>query len=119
MSNHNYKQYYNNKSTNNKTADVVTAQEVTIDEEIPVVVETIDPVIVTPEPAPAEPTTGVVVDCKKLNIRKAASKLADIVTVVPAGTKLVIDLNKSKPEWYSVCTAAGIEGYCMKGFVKI
>ena len=128
MSKHNYKQYYNNKPADeNKVADVMTVRELVADEVVePTVTATTVaesavemPKIDEPEVvAPVEPITGKVVDCQKLNIRKAASKLADVLVVVPVGTKLTIDLDKSKGDWYSVCTAAGIEGYCMKEFVK-
>ena len=63
--------------------------------------------------------TGVVYNCEKLNIRKSASKDSDVVTVVDAGSELLIDSAKSTYNFYKVCTASGIEGYCMSEFVKV
>lgn len=62
---------------------------------------------------------GVVYNCEKLNIRKSASKDSDVVTVVNAGSELLIDSAKSTYNFYKVCTASGIEGYCMAEFVKV
>lgn len=63
--------------------------------------------------------TGVVYNCEKLNIRKSASKDSDVVAVVDAGSELLIDSVKSTYNFYKVCTASGIEGYCMSEFVKV
>ena len=62
---------------------------------------------------------GIVVDCAKLNVRKAPSANADIVCVIDASTNLVVDSKASTDEFYKICTSAGIEGYCMKKFIKI
>ena len=63
--------------------------------------------------------TGVVYNCEKLNIRKSASKDSDVVAVVDVGSELLIDTAKSTYNFYKVCTASGIEGYCMSEFVKV
>lgn len=75
----------------------------------------------TPAPAPEpEPTlTGVVSGCGKLNIRKEPSATAEILCEVANKSELVIDPNKSTDDWYSVCTPAGVEGFCMKQFVTL
>jgi len=58
---------------------------------------------------------GVVTDCLKLNIRENSG----IVTVVTCLTELKIDPTMSTGDWYAVCTASGIEGFCMKKFVAV
>ena len=63
--------------------------------------------------------TGVVYNCEKLNIRKSASKDSDVVAVVDVGSELLIDTAKSTYNFYKVCTASGIEGYCMSEFVRV
>ena len=68
---------------------------------------------------PVKTHTGVVYNCEKLNIRKSASKDSDVVAVVDAGSELLIDSAKSTYNFYKVCTASGIEGYCMAEYVKI
>jgi hypothetical protein len=70
------------------------------------------------EPEPATPMTGVV-NATRLNIRESPSINAKIVAVVPVFTELLIDSDQADDEWYSVCTASGIEGFCMKEFVVI
>ena len=70
------------------------------------------------EPAKPEPKTGVVT-ANKLNIRKLPAPTAEVVTVVDKNAKLMIDPEYETVEWFKVCTAAGIEGYCMKKFVEV
>ena len=62
---------------------------------------------------------GVVDGCEKLNMRKDFNKESDIVTIIAKGTELTINLSESTDDFYKVCTAAGIEGYCMKKFISI
>jgi hypothetical protein len=66
------------------------------------------------------PTTvkGVVYGCSKLNVRAAASLFAEIVCVMDVKSEVMIDVNKSDNEWFYVCTASGIEGYCLRKFVE-
>ena len=65
------------------------------------------------------PRFGKVYNCVKLNIREAPTKDSDIISVVPAGTTLEIyEDDLMDHEWYRVCTAFGVEGYCMKYFIK-
>lgn len=62
---------------------------------------------------------GVVTDCLKLNIREKPSKGSRVVAIVTCLDELEISMGDSNDEWYAVCTAAGIEGFCMKKFVAI
>lgn len=64
-------------------------------------------------------TTGVVVDCFKLNVRKESTTASDIVAVVPEGTKLVIDVGNSTVSWYAVLLDGDKSGFVMKQFVKV
>ena len=66
-----------------------------------------------------EPIIGVVTDCKKLNIRVSPTMDSSVICEAPTGTEVLVDLAESTTNWYSVCTAAGISGYCMKTFIKI
>lgn len=72
-----------------------------------------------PETQESELVFGVVTNCVRLNIREEPSISAPIITEVNALSELMIDLAASNEEWYSVCTEAGIEGFCMKKFVAI
>lgn len=128
MSNKYYKNYNNISST--KPAEEVTPEvtpvEVEVKEEVKV--EEPTPVVedVKPEPAPTpvvkpqpKPATGTVTGCAKLNVRKEPNKDAEILAVINEGSEVVINRIKSTVEFYAVCTAAGIEGYCMKKFITV
>lgn len=62
---------------------------------------------------------GVVTDCLKLNIREKPSKDSRVVTVVTCLDELEIDMSNSNDDWYAICTATGVEGFCMKKFVAV
>ena len=64
-------------------------------------------------------TTGVVSNCIRLNIRKEPRSDAEVVTVVAISDELHVYLDSSTEDWYCVCTATGIDGFCMKTFVEL
>lgn len=68
---------------------------------------------------PVKEVKGIVVDCVRLNVRKNPEPKAEILCAVDAKQDLLIDEANSTADFYKVCTAAGIEGYCMKKFVAI
>lgn len=68
---------------------------------------------------PVKEVKGIVVDCVRLNVRKNPEPKAEILCAVDAKQDLLIDEANSTEDFYKVCTAAGIEGYCMKKFVAI
>lgn len=115
MSKKDYTKFSNNKVVNNKSEEIqngVQDVEVKIEE---MANETIEEVVEENR----KDILGVVVDCDKLNIRKEPSINADIVCMIDASTNLIVDYESSTDEFYKICTYAGIEGYCMKKFVKI
>lgn len=73
-----------------------------------------------PEEVESEETIeeGVVEGCAKLNVRKEASKTAEIVCVINKGDLVVIDRANSTEDFYKVSTS-DFEGYCAKAFIKI
>lgn len=125
-SKHNYTQYSNNKKNPAEEIEQVDAIEAAVENEafdtvvstpvepveIDMVNETVETVVLP------ETVTGVVVDCTKLNIRVAPNTTATVACVVDVASKIEIDVAKSTDEWFHVCTAAGIEGYCMRKFVE-
>lgn len=69
-----------------------------------------------------ESKVGTVSNCVKLNLRKLPlvdSDGANIITELLAGAAVVIDEDESTPNFYKVTTEAGLEGYCMKQFIKL
>ena len=66
-----------------------------------------------------EPVVGVVTDCVRLNIRENPTSDSPVVSVIDASTELVIICEESTNDFFKICTASGIEGYCMKKFITI
>lgn len=62
---------------------------------------------------------GVVAGCALLNVRAEPSLDAEIACQIVDGAELVIDETDSTEFFYRVCTATGVEGYCMKEYVVI
>lgn len=107
MAKHNYTQYSKKNNVVENTEKVV---ETTIPE-VELVEETVETVTL---PKTVE---GVVVNCAKLNVREEASLDSDVVAVLDAMSEIEINVNESTSEWFKICTATGIEGYCMRKFV--
>lgn len=120
MSKHNYSQYSNknrneqNKQNNQKAIEKkVEASEVKMEvTPAPVVMqETVETVSL--------PTTvkGIVARCSKLNVREKPIVTSDIVGVLDARSEIEIDVKKSTASWFHVCSASGVEGYCMREYI--
>ena len=56
---------------------------------------------------------------KNLYVRKEASKDSEPVGIVTDKDDLSIDVARSTDDFYKVITSNGLEGYCVKEFVKI
>lgn len=122
MAKHNYSQYSKKKSKDeatNVTETEVNVSEMTVNR----VVESprIDDLISTAAEVKMEPklTTGIVTGCSKLNVRSEPETTADILCVLNSGSEVKIDRANSTEEWFKITNAAGIDGYCMRKFVKI
>lgn len=62
---------------------------------------------------------GAVANCIKLNVREGPQTDAAVICEVACHTEVMIDENESTEEFFKVCTAAGIEGFCMKKFIAV
>ena len=89
-----------------------------------IVIPEVEPIV--PEPVIPEPVVepenrkfGKVSNCKKLNIRKLPSRDAEIVSELIEGSEVMIDEKESTALFYKICTEHGIEGFCMKQFIKV
>lgn len=125
MSNHNYSQYSNKPNNQNRNFDNKPKTEPKpVMEEVKPVVETsevIRPSLVqeTVETKPVPETVkGTVVGCTKLNVRKSPSITGEVVAILSVDSDVEIDIQKSNFEWFHVCTAIGVEGYCMRKFIN-
>ena len=63
--------------------------------------------------------SGKIIDCDFLNVREQASVDANVVCLIGKDDEVMINKNESTEDFYKVCTATGIEGYCMKRFIAI
>jgi hypothetical protein len=131
MANHNYSQYSNNKKNGgnagkkNPVAEVETKVgeviETPVEATTPEVKMEVEPIIETVETKEVPKTvTGTVANCTKLNVRTKPSLTADVVTVITAGEKVTINVDKSNREWFCVAVdngEHGYNGYCMKKFI--
>lgn len=122
-----HKHNYTNYSKPQETPVVPVTEEVvapvvedepvvTPDPEVTPVIE--DAPVADPEPE-NDDLMGVVVDCARLNVRKEASADAAVLTTIPAGAEVQINIFESTNDFYKVCTEAGVEGYCMAGYIKV
>lgn len=60
-----------------------------------------------------------VIDCVCLNIRAMPDMQAKILSVVNAGTEIVVNEKSSDKSWCGVTLPNGQEGYAMRKFLKI
>ena len=114
--NRNYFNMYNknNKPQVEETPAAVEAEEAVV--EAPVEIEAAEEVAEETKPEKVL-KDGVVVNCAKLNVRKAPSKDADILGVISRYDDVKVDMEESTEDFYKVCTEAGVEGYCVKTFI--
>lgn len=66
-----------------------------------------------------KPVVGIVSGCNKLYVRKQPFKSAADISMIDAGTKVTIEIDKSTTDWYRVRTESGVNGYCMKKFITV
>ena len=61
---------------------------------------------------------AVVTRCSKLNVRTAPDAEASVLCTVSSGSHVMVE-KYPYDDWYAVCTASGIEGFCMKDYIDI
>lgn len=125
MAKHNYSQYSNkNKSVNNANKPSPKERPIApVNEAKPVVIETVVEPVIKPMIETVDTVTlnekavGIVVDCAKLNVRAEPSVHATVLGVLDSMSEIEIDVANSNNEWVKVCTAIGLEGYCMRKYI--
>lgn len=134
MSKHNYSQYANKSRDNKQNYSKPKVEESTPEVKMEfehrdqpldrVVVEPIIDPVITPIVETVETVTlpksatGIVNNCTKLNVRSKPSITGEVLCVLNTYSEVEIDTNKSVSDWLYVCTATGVEGYCMRKFIK-
>lgn len=85
-----------------------------------VMAKPVEPVQKTEEVTkPKKPITGIVVNCFNLNVRTGPRKDSDVICEIPSDSEVEIDESESFEDFYKICTASGVEGFCMKKFIEV
>ena len=128
MSHKNYNKMYNKPEIRPVVGEQAEVIEEVLEpavEVVPEVPEVIEEPVVEAEPEVIEePADRIVVSvatlvgCERLNVRKEPSPNAEIVTVLNKTDEVACE-----PElignYYKVHTTSGIEGYCVKDYLKL
>lgn len=121
MTNYNEMSKKNNK-VKTKPVEPVETETTETEPVKPVETETTE-TTETPETTETEPTKPEsidgVVNCTKLYVRSDATVDSDPVGIIDRDSKVFIYEDESTEEFYKVCTATGLEGYCMKKFISV
>lgn len=84
--------------------------------------EVIEPEVIVPsieDGVENNEVIGKISGFEKLYVRKEANKDSEPVGIVTDKDDLSIDIIHSTDDFYKVITSNGLEGYCIKEFVKI
>lgn len=114
MSKKNYNKISTEAAKANVEAEIV---EETVTEEV------VEP-IVEEEPK-VEVIYGIVDNCARLNVRSKPNIKSEVVCVIPAGLKVVVDKVDVKGNFYKVSSvnngnaSEGFNGFCMKNYITI
>ena len=69
--------------------------------------------------AKPEPITGFVDNCLRLNVREKPNIDAEILTALEAGSEVRLLKDEIENGFYKICTASGLEGYCMCEYIVL
>ena len=103
------------KHKNNPVTTVPEEEQVIVQEEIVADETVVEPVV---EEAPKF-VYGTVVGCRKLNVREQMHLGATVLCELPVSTEVQVFEDEHHDEWYHVITKTGIDGFCMKKYIKI
>lgn len=73
----------------------------------------------TPEEHEPKMLSGIVIDCVRLNVRSEPDAAAPVICTIARNTEVAIIEEESTDEFYGICTASGVEGFCMKQYIFI
>lgn len=62
--------------------------------------------------------TGEVTRCTRLNVRKEPASDAQVITVLNAGDRVVVNLTTKIDKYYEVLTSSGKKGYVIKTYIS-
>lgn len=71
----------------------------------------------------SEPVRGVVANCLRLSILEYPDENAPVLGSVPALTEVMVEpsdeVDYEFSDYYKICTATSLEGYCLKKFIAL
>lgn len=80
------------------------------------------PVEEVPEVEEVKIVIGIVSNCDRLNVRSKPSINGEVVTVLPKGTEVEIEVPDERGDFYEVCALPGSDyfhGFCMKKYIAV
>ena len=89
------------------------------------IVEAEQPIAAVVEKNDAETENGddirmaFVHNCVKLNVRENPDPNASVVMTINAGDEVMVYGSDKSGNYYSICTESGVEGYCIKDYLKM
>ena len=89
--------------------------------------EVVEPVVTEPEqPATSviektepEIRKAIVCNCKKLNVRENPKPKANVIMIINEDDEVMVYTDGSVGNYYSIRTESGVEGYCVKDYIKM
>ena len=130
MPNTNYNKMYENDkepvSMNVTSIETVDASEVAkpVAQPEPEVVETVvtepeQPVTSVIEKTEPEIRKAIVCNCKKLNVRENPKPKANVIMIINEDDEVMVYTDGSVGNYYFIRTESGVEGYCVKDYLKM
>lgn len=93
--------------TNTEVGEVVTAGlDQVIEEPKEEVIEVVE-------------SKGVVTECSKLFVRTEPKRDCNPAGIINENDEVIIDIENSTEDYYKVVTTEGLEGYCLKTYIKL
>lgn len=113
MSRHNYTKYAG-KANDDGTVfmNEASSYDAPVTPEIKPVEETVETISLS------ETVVGTVINCTKLNVRAEPDSKSDVLCVLDVKSEIKIDVGESTNDWFRICTATGVDGYCMRKYVN-
>lgn len=62
---------------------------------------------------------GLVTGCSKLFVRTEPTKDCNPAGVINENDEVIIDMENSTNDYYKIVTTEGLEGYCLKTYIKM
>ena len=60
---------------------------------------------------------GIVANCDQLDIFEEPDESSSVVTTLREHAEVMVDSDELEGKFYKICTAAGVEGYCLKRYI--